>query len=66
MLPPSALNEENGTVVERSQKLRKISEILDSKNPMYARSITDKLIQLPKDQFPPKMVDFFEKIKAGF
>ncbi|MBA6380525.1 MULTISPECIES: ATP-dependent endonuclease [unclassified Colwellia] len=48
---------ENGT-----QKA--ILEILDSKKPMYAQAVAQELCKLTKEQLPPKIIEFFEKIRA--
>ncbi|MGI2039194.1 ATP-dependent nuclease [Shewanella frigidimarina] len=41
-----------------------ILEILDSKKPMYAQAIAQALCELPKENLPPKIIEFFEKIKV--
>ncbi|RTR40994.1 DUF2813 domain-containing protein [Shewanella canadensis] len=41
-----------------------ILEILDSKKPMYAQAVAQALCELPNENLPPKIIEFFEKIKA--
>ena len=50
------------TSVDGRQKA--MLEILDSKKPMYAQAVTDQLCKLEREDFPPKIIEFFEKIKA--
>lgn len=40
-------------------------EILDSQKTKYAPIIAEKLCELTKDKFPPKILELFEKIRAG-
>lgn len=40
-------------------------EILDTKKPMYAQAVTEQLCKLDADKLPPKIIELFEKIKAG-
>ncbi|MCW7555921.1 AAA family ATPase [Endozoicomonas gorgoniicola] len=42
-----------------------ILEIVDAKKPMYAQAITEELCKLEASQLPEKVIDIFEKIKAG-
>jgi len=42
-----------------------LMDILDSSKPKYAPAIADKLCELEPEKFPPKIIDFFNKIKAG-
>ncbi len=42
-----------------------ILEILDSQKPLYAKAVSDNLSKLSKGAFPKKVVEFFDKIKAG-
>ena len=43
---------------------RAILEILDSSKPKYAPAVASKLCDLDKSAFPPKLIEFFEKIKS--
>ena len=40
-------------------------DILDSSKPKYAPAIADKLCELEPEKFPPKIIEFFNKIKDG-
>lgn len=40
-------------------------DILDSSKPKYAPAIAEKLCELEIKDFPPKVIDLFEKIRAG-
>ncbi|MCI5161544.1 MAG: DUF2813 domain-containing protein [Candidatus Electrothrix sp. AX5] len=42
-----------------------ILEILDSSKPLYAKKITKNMVKLPKEQFPDKIVEIFQKIESG-
>ncbi|MCI5222116.1 MAG: DUF2813 domain-containing protein [Candidatus Electrothrix sp. AR4] len=42
-----------------------ILEILDSSKPLYSKKITKNMVKLPKEQFPDKIVDIFQKIESG-
>lgn len=42
-----------------------ILEIVDAKKPMYAQAIAEELCKLEASQLPEKVIDIFEKIKAG-
>ena len=42
-----------------------LMDILDSSKPKYAPTIADKLCELEPEKFPPKIIDFFKKIKDG-
>jgi len=44
---------------------RAILDILDSSKPQYAKAITEKLITLPKEDFPDKIVKLFQQIESG-
>jgi putative ATP-dependent endonuclease of the OLD family len=39
-----------------------IVDILDSNKPMYAKAIADNLIKIPKEKFPGKIVELFQRI----
>lgn len=40
-------------------------DILDTSKPKYAPTIAEKLCELEPKDFPPKVIDLFEKIKVG-
>lgn len=42
-----------------------LKDILKSSKPKYAPAIAEKLCELPLEDFPPKIIEFFEKIKVG-
>lgn len=42
-----------------------ILDILDSKKTMFAKAITDKIVQKDKEEFPAKIIQLFEKLKSG-
>ncbi|MAZ86090.1 MAG: ATP-dependent endonuclease [Cellvibrionaceae bacterium] len=44
---------------------RAVLEILDSSKPLYAKAITDNLIELPKESLPQKVIDLFKQIESG-
>ncbi|MCX8490596.1 MAG: AAA family ATPase [Cyclobacteriaceae bacterium] len=46
-------------------KHKAMLEILDTKKPMYAKAIADKLALVPEEPLPPKIIEFFDKIKKG-
>tara|TARA_B100000929_G_C15503731_1_gene418220 strand:- start:1019 stop:2845 length:1827 start_codon:yes stop_codon:yes gene_type:complete len=41
-----------------------ILEILNSKKPTYAKAVAEELCKLTKEELPPKIIHFFEQIKA--
>ena len=57
----SELRDFNGT----EGRKRAILEIWDSKKPMYAKAITENMVKIPKEQFPDKIIELFNKIKSG-
>lgn len=66
--PCSECNQTTGQAITREYSATgghemAISEILDSSKPKYAPAVAAELCKLDKDKFPPKIVDFFEKIK---
>lgn len=44
---------------------RAIHDILDSNKPMYAKAVTQNLVQLPKKEFPGKIIELFQQIVSG-
>ena len=40
-------------------------EILDSGKPKYAPLIAENLCKLTREELPPKVIEFFAKVKAG-
>lgn len=42
-----------------------LKDIIDSGKTKYAPVIAEKLCEITLDKFPPKIIEFFEKIKAG-
>jgi putative ATP-dependent endonuclease of OLD family len=40
-------------------------EIIDSQKTKYAPIIAEKLCELTTEKFPPKIIELFEKIRAG-
>lgn len=42
-----------------------LKDILDSGKTKYAPVVAEKLCEIALDKFPPKIIDLFEKIKAG-
>lgn len=44
-------------------KRKAMLEILDENKPMYAQAVTDEFCEKDKDGLPPKVIEFFKKIK---
>lgn len=42
-----------------------IQDILDANKTKYAKLVTERIVQLEKDKFPQKVVEFIDKVKAG-
>lgn len=67
--PCPACKQSIGTEIYRDYNVadgqeKAILEILDSSKPKYAPAVASKLCQLDKAALPPKLVEFFEKIKS--
>lgn len=68
--PCPTCKQTNGTEIYRDYttpdgKEKAILEILDSSKPKYAPAVAAKLCELDKASFPPKLIEFFEKIKSS-
>ena len=68
--PCPTCKQTNGTEIYRDYTTpdgnqKAVLEILDSSKPKYAPAVAAELCKLDKASFPPKLIEFFEKIKKS-